>query len=82
MANDEKEKLEKIKRLIDRMKKLAENIIDETPKRYYDDAQYLYSVTSSFVQKIDLDAIDDQKEADEDEQLSMRERLNKNETTS
>lgn len=82
MANEDKEKLEKIKRLIDRMKKLAENVIDEAPKRYYDDAQYLYSVTSSFTQKIELDEADDLKEAEEDLKLTTRERLNKNETTS
>jgi len=57
------EKNEAIKRLLDRIKKLAENVIDETTGDYQLDAQFLYSVASSFKQKMELDEIDAIKDA-------------------
>jgi hypothetical protein len=69
MADQYVEKLDKVKKLLDRIKKIAENVIDEVPAQYKDDASYLYSVASSTIQKIELDEEDRLKELEEDEKL-------------
>ena len=60
---------EALKSKLERIKKLAENCIDDctgNSKEYADDASYLYSVASSFLQKIGLDEDDKRKELEEE----------------
>lgn len=56
------DKHEAIKRLLDRIKSLAENLIDQTTGDYQADAQYIYTVASSAKQKIEMDDDDRAKE--------------------
>lgn len=66
MAEQDKEKLEKIQKLLERMKKIAENLIDECPRNYKDDAEYIYTTVSCLNQKITLDEEDKAKETREE----------------